>query len=98
MYSEEFARAADAELNKLRAKQAEEAAAAPTTPAKATAAEKEDAPVPVVPPSAEKEALNVELATIATAIKAAMAAQERATLKELMKERKKIRKAIKALP
>jgi len=97
MYSEEFAKAAKEELEKLRAKQAKEAiSAAPTTPLKAatkTASEKVE-----VPPSAEKAALTGKLVSIATAIKAAMAAQERAKLKELMAERKKIRKAIKALP
>lgn len=83
------------------AKQAEEAAAAgsgardaaPATPAKA-AAPAAEAP----PPSAEKDAMSAQLEAIGAAIKAAMAAGDRPKLKELMTERKKVRKAIKALP
>jgi hypothetical protein len=102
LYSEEFERSAAAELEKLTAKQAQEAAAAGSggggggaalaTPAKAAA------PAEAPPPSAEKDAMSTRLEEIGAAIKAAMAAGDRPKLKELMAARKKLRKAMKALP
>ena len=100
LYSEEFERSAAAELEKLTAKQAQEATAAGSggggaalaTPAKAAA------PAEAPPPSAEKDAMSTRLEEIGAAIKAAMAAGDRPKLKELMAARKKLRKAMKALP